>query len=55
MVSLKFRRDELAAEISSLGQRLSAAKPVIKRSKVERLAALLNVRLQNGSPELRQS
>jgi len=55
MVSLRFRRDELAAEISSLSQRLSAAEPVITPLKVERLAALLRERLQNDASDLRQS
>jgi site-specific DNA recombinase len=55
MVSLRFRRDELAAEVASLSQRLAAAEPVITPAKVERLAVLLRDRLQNDSSDLRQS
>ena len=55
MVTLRFRRDELAAEIATLAQRLANADPMITPEKVERLSVTLRDALYNGAAELRQS
>ena len=55
LVSLRFRRDELAEQISDLTRRLAMAEPVITPAKVEKLASLLRDKLHNGPPDLRQA
>ena len=55
LVSLRFRRDELAEQISDLTRRLAMAEPVITPAKVEKLASLLREKLHNGPPDLRQA
>jgi hypothetical protein len=55
LVSLRFRRYELASERTSLSQRLAATEPVATPLQVEPRAALLRDRLQNDSSKVRQS
>ena len=55
MVSLRFRRDELAKEISTVANRLASADPIITLEKVHRVAEVLRDHLFNGSPDLRQA
>src|SRR3546814_15703469 len=55
MVSLKFRRDELAREISDLIRRLESSEPLVTPGKIERLAFALRNQLHHGPPEFRQS
>ena len=55
LVALRFRRDELAEEISGLSQRLANAEPVITPEKVERLAATIGKQLHRGAGDLRQA
>ena len=55
MIALRFRRDELAAEITALSQRLASADPTITPDKVRKLGMLLSKQLHRGEPELRQA
>ena len=55
LVNLRFRRDELADQISDLTRRLASAEPVITPKKIENLALLLRDELQSGPPDLRQA
>ena len=55
MVNLRFRRDELAEQISDLTRRLAMAEPVITPAKIEKLALLLRDKLRHGPPDLRQA
>lgn len=55
MIALRFRRDELAAEITALSQRLASADPTITPEKVSRLGMLLIKQVHRGEPELRQA
>lgn len=55
LVSLRFRRDELAEQIADLTRRLASAEPVITSKKIEPLALLLRDKLQNGPPDLCQA
>gem|GEM_PF-3187076 len=55
LVSLRFRRDKLADEISDLSRRLAMAEPALKPEKVEQVAILLREKLHGGSPDLRQA
>lgn len=55
LVALRFRRDELADEISALAQRLANADPVITREKVKRLATMICKQLHHGAGDLRQA
>src|SRR3546814_15472473 len=49
MVSLKFRRDELAREISDLIRRLESSEPLVTPGKIERLAFALRNQLERKS------
>jgi hypothetical protein len=55
LVNLRFRRDELAEQISDLTRRFAMAEPVITPEEIEKLALLLRDKLHHGSPDLRQS
>lgn len=55
LVNLRFRRDELAKQISDLTRRLAMAEPVITPAKIEKLALLLRDKLHHGPPDLRQA
>ena len=55
MVGLRFRRDELAREISGLARRLAAAEPSITPAKVEAVAKILRKQLHDGPGDLRQA
>ena len=55
LINLRFRRDELANEISDLSRRLAMAEPVITPEKIEQIAILLREKLFSGSPDLRQA
>ena len=55
LVNLRFRRDELADQISDLNRRLAMAEPVITPAKIEKLALLLRDKLRHGPPDLRQA
>ena len=55
LVNLRFRRDELAEQISDLTRRLAMAEPVITPEKIEKLAIFLRDKLHHGSPDLRQA
>jgi len=55
MVALRFRRDELAREISDLARRAGASGPAIDDMKVAALGRTLSKQLHGGSPELRQA
>lgn len=55
LVNLRFRRDELAKEVSDLQRRLASAEPVLTPEKVARLAVLLREKLYTGPPDLRQA
>jgi len=55
LVNLRFRRDELAEQISDMTRRLAMAEPVITPAKIEKLALLLRDKLHHGSPDLRQA
>lgn len=55
LVTLRFRRDELAKEIRELQKRLAQAEPTITAEKVDRLALLLRQKLHHGPPDLRQA
>ena len=55
LVNLRFRRDELAEQISDLARRLAMAEPMITPVKIEKLALLLRDKLHHGPPDLRQA
>jgi site-specific DNA recombinase len=55
LVNLRFRRDELADQISDLTRRLAMAEPMITPEKIEKVALLLREKLHNGPPDLRQA
>ena len=55
LVNLRFRRDELAEQISDLTRRLAMAEPVITPTKIEKLTLLLRDKLHHGPPDLRQA
>lgn len=55
IVATRFRRDELASEITALSQRLANADPIITTDKVRRLGILLSKQLHRGLPDLRQA
>lgn len=55
LVTLRFRRDELAKEAADLHRRLSIAGPILSPEKAEKLALLLREQLHHGPPELRQA
>src|SRR3546814_1255573 len=50
LVNLRFRRDELADQISDLTRRLAMAEPEITPEKIEKLALLLREKLHHGPP-----
>jgi len=55
LVNLRFRRDELAEQISDLTRRLAMAEPIITPEKIEKVALLLREKLHKGPPDLRQA
>ncbi|WP_209714876.1 MULTISPECIES: recombinase family protein [Asticcacaulis] len=55
LVGLRFRRNELNQDIADLQNSLKANTTEISPDKVERLAALLKDKLENGPPEIRQA
>lgn len=55
LVSLKVRRDELAAEVADLQKRLASGEPTITPEKITQLAILLKDKLRNGPPDLKQA
>ena len=55
LVNLRFRRNELAEQISDLTRRLAMAEPVITPEKIEKLALLLRDKLHHGPPDLRHA
>lgn len=55
LISLRFRRDELAREVAACAQRLANADPAITPGKVDRLAEVIREHLFHGAPELRQA
>ncbi|NLR72320.1 hypothetical protein HGI47_15705 [Novosphingobium sp. ERN07] len=49
MIRFRFRRNELAAEIAKLSQRLACAAPTITPDKVSKLEMPLNKQLHRGT------
>ncbi len=55
LLGLKLQRDELAADIADIQQRITSGEPEVTPEKIERFALLLHEKLVNGTPEFRQA
>jgi site-specific DNA recombinase len=55
LVDLRFRRDELAEEVTALNRRIAQAAPQITREKVRALSDLLREKFRSDNPTFRQA
>jgi len=55
LASNKIRRDEASRQIDEMRSQMSSGEPILTPEKIERVAALLNDKLHNGPPDLRQA